>query len=405
MSETTLTLEVLNRACAPGGASVLTSVTELQPAAGPHAGIAPARFVAARGSDATYAYETRFVDGQAVQVVVVDSKGSALNRVEAAVSAAISDGDPVLVQTPRIRVTYEGLPALFEFDLPHRVFDGHIRAGTIDGHAATDDPRYRAARDATPGNARSLLELSPISLVLGSWDSTRRSHQGRYRSALVGEIVGVLADQSAGAERAPVRGAARFDMFAPSVRLSGEQLESLLSAQVDELSPSNVEAIRKEIARAKKGTISAAALGLGAIPPSLTGLGFVSCSRIIRSHVLSFAALRQLRFGLPVGVAGDVACRALLAALALNGLARSDAELFIRANCDLVEAAAPKVVLDQRNGSSVAVAPPSIDDADALLREAITAAVAVGVRWAGQILEVQGNPLVASGIGTDADEV
>lgn len=404
MSEATISLDVLYQACTPGGASVLTSVTELRPAAGPHAGIAPARFVAARGSDATYAYETRFVDGEAVQVVVVDSKGSALNRVEAAISAAVADGDPVLGLTPRLRVSYEGLPALFDFDLPHRVFDGHIRAGSIDGHAATDDPRYRVARDATPGNALGLLELSPLSLVLGSWDSTRRSHQGRYRSALVGEIVGVLADQAPSAEKAPMRGAARFDMFAPSVRLSGEELESLLAAQEDELSQTNVTSIRSEIAKAKKGKISAAALGLGAIPPSLNGLGFVSCSRIIRSHVLSFAALRQLRFGLASGLAGDVSCRVLLAALALDGLARSDAELFIRANCDLVEAGPAVVELDQRYGNKVRVAPLSIQDADALLREAIDAAVAAGVRWEGQVLEVTGNPLIAGCIETDANE-
>lgn len=402
MSETGITLDVLNDACAPGGASVLTSVTELEPAAGPHAGIAPARFVSARGSEGTYAFETRFVDAEAMTVVLIDSKGSALNRVEAAISSAVADLDSVLASTPRVRVSYEGVAPVFDYDLPHRVFDGHIRAGTIGGQPATASPTYREARDASPGNALALLETSPVSLVLGSWDSTRRSHQGRYRSALVGEIIGVLADQTPAGTDPPRRGAARFDTLAASVRLGGDDMEALVAAQEDELSTKNVEAIRKEISKAKKGTISAAALGLGAIPPSLTGLGFVSCSRIIRSHVLSFAALRQLRFGL--GSDGDVACRALLAALALNGLARSDAELFIRANCDLVEAGPTVVELDQRHGNKSQLASLTIRDADGLLSAAIDAAVAAGVRWEGQILDVVGNPLVAGGIESDSDE-
>jgi len=70
-------------------------------------------------------------------------------------------------------------------------------------------------------------------------------------------------------------------------------------------------------------------------------LAGVACHRIVRSHVLSFAALRQIRFG--AGPDGDAACRALLAALALAALARSDAELVLRANCDLVEAGPAQV--------------------------------------------------------------
>lgn len=402
MTEAPITLDVLKQACAPGGASLLSSVTELAPGAGPHAGIAPARFVL--GKQATYAYETRYVDGQAVKVVVVDSKGSALNRVEAAISAGVADSDPVLVVTPRVRVKYEGLPGVFDFDLPHRVFDGHIRAGSIDGEPVTAHPAYRAARDAGPANARALLETSPVSLVLGSWDSTRRSHQCRYRSALVGEIIGVLADQSQGGAQAPMRGAARFDMLAPSVRLSGPELESLLAAQEDELSPKNIAAIRKVITEAKRGTASASKLGLGALPPSLDSLGFVSCMRIIRSHVLSFAALRQIRFGLASGLQGDIACRALLAALALDGLARSDAELFIRANCDLVEAGPTVVELDLRYGNKLRMESLTIDAADGLLAEAIAGAVSAGVRWEGQILDVTGDPRVAGGIEPESDE-
>jgi CRISPR-associated protein Csb1 len=53
-------------------------------------------------------------------------------------------------------------------------------------------------------------------------------------------------------------------------------------------------------------------LGLGGIPPTLDTLAGVACIRIIRSDVLSFATLRQIRFG--ADAEGNAACRALLAA-------------------------------------------------------------------------------------------
>jgi len=392
--------ENLLGACTPGGSSVLVSKTDLRPAAGMLAGIAPARFV--DGSRGVYAFETRFDGENAVSAVVIDSKGSALNRVEAELSRAIVDGDPLLSRTPHLRLTYQGRDPVTELDLPHRFTDGHIRAGKIEGTPASQHPSYRKIRDANPANARALLETSPVSLILGAWDSTRRSHQGRYRSALVGEVIGILADQSPEGRVPPRRGAGRSDSIAPSVRLAGEAMEKVVQSQETELSQGNVDNIRKEISRAKKGTVSGAALGLGSIPPSMDGLGFVSCRRIVRHHVLSFATLRQLRFGL--GVEGDVAARALLAALALNGLARSDAELVLRANCDLVEAGPCVVELDRRDGEAELLDALTIAEADELLEQAVAGAVEVGVRWEGQVLEVEGDAAIAGGIVADEAE-
>lgn len=387
-------------ACTPGGSSVLVSRTDLRPGAGVLAGIAPARFV--DGDRGVYAFETRFDGENAVSAVVIDSKGSALNRVEAELSRAIGDGDPLLSRTPHLRLSYPGREPVTELDLPHRFTDGHIRAGTIDGTAASQHPAYRQIRDASPANARVLLETSPVSLILGAWDSTRRTHQARYRSALVGEVIGILADQSPEGRVAPRRGAARSDSIAPSVRLAGEVMEQVVKPQEAELSQKNIDSIRQDISKAKKGTVSGAKLGLGSLPPKMDGLGFVSCRRIVRHHVLSFATLRQLRFGL--GVEGDVAARALLAALALNGLARSDAELVLRANCDLVEAGPCLVELDGRYGESKSLDALTIAGADELLERAVAGAVEVGVRWEGQVLEVKGDAAIAGGIAVDEAE-
>lgn len=373
------------------------------------ASVAPARYVTPKpNSDATYAYERRFVDGEAVLVAILDSKQSQLNRAEAGLAQAILDGVHPLTLVPHIRVTYtrDGAREVFtDLTLPHRAYDGHVRAGSVDGIPATDHPAYRAARNATPANARALLELSPITLAYGGWDATRRSRQGRWRSALVGEIIGVLADQSLDARSTPKRGGARVDPVAMQVQLGKDALIAIADAQRDELSP----ALYKKIVDAAKAAdaksaapTSASTLGLGGIPPTLEQLAGVACTRIVRTHVLSLATLRQIRFG--AGPTGDAACRALLAALALSGLARADAELYLRANCDLVEAGPTRVTVDRRAGVFEEADPLDIASADALLAEAIeVAAREAGVVWAGQVFEVVGDPSIIEGAADSAD--
>ena len=393
--------EELLAACNPGGSSVLSSVTELAPAGGEHTSVAPAKFV--DGDNSVFAYERRFIDGEPLQTAVIDSKQSQLNRGEVTIQQAIDDGHPLLGRVPLVQVVYGsggGTRVFTDLQLPHRAWDGHVRAGTVDGKPATSNPTYRAARDATPANAKKLLEFSPGSLVFGSWDSTRRSNQSRYRSALVGEIIGVLAEQDDRPPRSPRRGGARVDPVAMSVQLSGADLEELVKAQEAELSPKLAEKIRKGAKGRGEKAGSASQLGLGGIPPSLTALGGVACRRIIRSHVLSFAALRQLRFG--AGPDGDAAARALLAAYALAGLARSEAELYLRANCDLVEKEHPRVILDERWGESRQLQPLSIESADEMLAMAIDGAEhRAGVEWSGQRFVVQGNPVVLAAATSD----
>ena len=394
----TITLQHLLDACSPGGASVLTSVTPLEPAAGPHASVAPAKFVS--GSKSVFAYERRFWNGEAVTAVLIDSKQSQNNRLEAVVSAAIADGDPVLTRTPRIELRFEDGQVYSDLDLPHRAFDGQIRAGTINGEPVTSVEEYRKLRDATVNHARPLLEHSPMTLLLGGWDASRKSHQGRYRSILVGEIIGILADQDGGAEaNQSKRGGARIDPLGARIQLDRAGRKAIADAQKEELSKKTYD---NSIGKDEKEGL--ARLGIGAIPPSLEQLGGVTCQAIIRSHVLSFAALRALRFDSPTPE-GDVACRALLAALALNGLARSDAELLLRANCDLVETGPAVVTLDKRYGQKESFEPLSIDQAQELLSAAIDHAIqAANLTWDGSVLVVEGNPAILAAATDDAQD-
>lgn len=396
----TISLPHLLDACRPGGASALTSVTPLEPAAGPHASVAPAKFLEGKGRTAkpVFAYERRFWDGEAVTAVLIDSKQSQSNRLEAAVSAAIADQDPVLARTPRIELRFEDGQVYSDIDLPHRAFDGQIRAGTINGEPATAAQEYRELRNATVADARPLLERSPITLLLGGWDASRKTHAGRYRSLLVGEIIGILSDQGRDPEvNQSKRGGARIDPLGARIQLDQAEREAIADVQKSELSD---KAYTNSYGKGGKSS----SLGLGGIPPSLEQLGGVTCRAIIRSHVLSFAALRALRFDSPTPE-GDVACRALLAALALNGLARSDAELLLRANCDLVEAGPAVVTLDKRYGQKENFEPLSIEQAQELLSAAIDNAVqAANLTWDGSILVVEGNPTILAAAADDAQD-
>lgn len=405
-SQNTITLADLLDNLEPGGGSVITSITELEPAAGPHASVAPAKFV--DGSKSVFAYETRYIDGEARKVVLIDSKQSELNRAEAAIEQGRQYGKEAVVKIPRAVVTYQtenGPVEYTDMELSHRVFDGHFRAGRIDGKPITENDQYRALRNCTPADMSALLNTAPAALLFGAWDSTRKSNQVRLRSALVGEIIGVLADQEPGAEhRQARRGGARVDAVAASVKLGAKELSSLVDDQEAELSAKNIAARRKEAKTAKADArISASTLGLGSIPPSLEETGAVACRRIIRSWVLSLTTLRQLRFG--TDEKKNVAARALLAALGLNAIARAENELYIRANCDLIESAAPVVTLDQRFGEKKTFAPLTVKQADQLLLEAIEYAKEEGVAdWNGQTFNVDGNSIIiANATAEDAE--
>lgn len=399
MSDTTassLTFEDLKAACSSGGASVLTSVSQLAPAVGPHGSVAPAKYLSGRGSSAkaVYGYTQTVIDGEALIATYLSSKQDQAHRRQKALSDAMSDPTHpaygVMRRVPRIELRYEGSEEIYtDLDMPHRFADGHLRAGTHKGSPVTATDEYRAARNATPRNMTPLFNLSPISLAHGAWDSSRKSNQVRLPSTMVSEILGVLADQGERAMEPLPRGAARVDPIAASVQLDRADLKAIADRQKDELS----EATYTKIARGTRAVDSASTLGLGNIAPSLESIGLVACSDIIRSTVLSFAMLRQLRFG--GNPEQDVAFRAVLAALSLLGMALSDEELHVRANCHLVEADEPAVKLDGRYGRSTRLDPITAESAIALLEQAYTHAEQVGeFEWDGQTFEVDGDPVI-----------
>src|SRR5690606_25929961 len=182
--------------------------------------------------------------------------------------------------------------------------------------------------------------------------------------------------------RAASYSGARVDPVAMGIDLDDKALKQILEPQKNEYSAKFLN----------KKSLKPSELGLAAIPPSDEGLAGIATKRIIRSHVLSFALLRRLRFG--AGPGGDVAIRTFIAAALIDAMVRSDSELQLRANCHLVEKEAPRLSLDRRFGERLELEPLTIETADGLLEEAYRAASAHGVDWNGVTLAVKGNDLI-----------
>jgi CRISPR-associated protein Csb1 len=118
----------------------------------------------------------------------------------------------------------------------------------------------------------------------------------------------------------------------------------------------------------------------GNIAPSVQPLG-VTCDHLEHNFVLSFAALRRLRFG--GGEERDSAARAFLAALGLLALAEQDARGYaLRSRCDLVCDGRAALELVHPDGTTDAV---SIDRAGAhkLYMDAFEAARSAGFQLSG----------------------
>lgn len=389
----TITLDALNEAARAGGPSALTSQTRLHPAGGEQATISPARYTSRSG--ATYVFEDRFIDGERVRTVLVDSRSSSANRLEDALALAIADGHPLLTRMPSIVVSYDrgddDIQTYADYELPHRIVDAHVRLGSVDGAPVTAHPAYRAARNCTTRNLWDLFTLSPVSVLFGIWDSTRKAKQLRIPSAVVGEIIGVV-----GEARPTKRSGARVDPVGASVTLDPAVARELAEAQADDLNAKKLDGFRKA-----KSPVKGSEFVIGAIPPGTEAIDGIAARDIIRTHVLSFSTLRRLGFGR--GAEGNAAIRTLLAALALNALARSDAELYLRANCHLIESSPTEIVLDRRQGEREAFSALSVGEADTLLEVAYEQAHRLaGVDWSGQRLDVVGHPAIVAGV-SDAE--
>lgn len=404
-SPSKLTLSELTEAVA-GGAVAIRVITRLLPAGGATDKVFPPTYVKEKQSVTKYATETRKVDGRDVETVLLDSVASQANRIEEALLEQWRRGS---LQLPVISVDFRDIAELSDLDeitslqAPHRIADALLRDSIDDqGTPFRQTAVGKACTDARPNHATAMYKHCPTALLFGVWDSTgpRGGLGTKFQRVLVSEIVGY--DVVAG-----VKTASRIDPAAIE-RKAGPVFEAKADA-TDWTSIESEAAMEKGKPKpfsrkgaGDKGT--PAAINHGNIPPSIDHeAGGVTMSHALHTVVLSLAGLRRLRFqqrsdGTTIPAderdKAETAARTALAALGLAGIAYQRANGYDLRSRSLLVASEPLTfeVLRQDDGEPVRV---TVEDPAALLREATSAAVAVGLAWASEPVRLKPTPKLA----------
>lgn len=369
-----LTLDRLTRAVREDAA--FRRVRRLQPAGGPGDKIFPPTYPGEGRSNPPprHVFEYRRIGGSNVLCVLIDSVQSQANRLEEALRDASDTGQ---VAFPVIAVDFAktdlaDIGRITTLDAPHRVFDAIIRDSQLEGVPFRDTDQGKRLVAAKASHASGVFELSPAALVFGAWNSTGEGGGmgAKFPRAVVSEIVGIgvatETDPQTGEETpSGKRTGSRID---PLGIRSGVRVFKLPNGDWSLQAPRGKEKTAKEVKPSEVNHSN--------IAPSVTPLG-VSVDYALHTFVLSFAALRRLRFASGSGGSDvDLHSRTSLAALAVFAAAAQDrAGYALRSRCDLVPEAGSSGAMEiVRPDGSTEPFTIGYESAAALLRSAVDAA-------------------------------
>jgi CRISPR-associated protein Csb1 len=220
--------------------------------------------------------------------------------------------------------------------------------------------------------------------LFGAWNSTGEGGGigAKFPRCIVSEIIGVgVATES----HADARTGEITD--SPSGKRTGSRVDPLgIRSGVAVYKVPNGE-WSLDAPVGKKGTTAPKALrpseiNHSNIAPSVTQLG-VSVDYACHSFVLSFAALRRLRFPGKSGIqpSADLAAQTALAALGLAAATAQDRNgYFLRSRCDLVPELAHSFEIVRANGQAEPIE-LDFDVACRLVNEASELAKSAGIAW------------------------
>lgn len=273
----------------------------------------------------------RFIDGEAVKAIELDSVGSAANRLEEALFELYRNGEyPLPVSDTTIPLP-DGEPVtITTLEAPHRLFDAWLRRSAAeDGEGDFQDSEHGLELSRARMSALDpILETSAHDLLLGVWDSHRKGPHGQLRvpRSFTSTLIGLEPHEQA-------RFAARRDPLnlGDASESKGGGKEKGARKKLSEEGLSSVPP-QRSIPYEDDGNGRAKDFG-GRVADHRGGVS-ISSARYL--GFLSLSGLRHLGFGNydPVEV------RVLLATLGLYGvLLRAAAGWDLRARCSLVPAA------------------------------------------------------------------
>lgn len=376
---TTLDLKTLREAVKSGAAARCRAT--LQPAGGEGTKVFPPTY-----SGAVYAVEKRRLPDfpEPVDCVLLDSVQSQANRMEEALQLAIDDGKfkEAGIAIPLIEVDFtpfwdpeeknkelademrliEPVGKVSSLQAPHRIADAILRDSVVAEGDEQGKP-FRAKKEShessfgqllrrvSNANATALFELCPTALLFGMWDSTgpKGGLGAKFERAMVSEIVGINATCG-------IRTSSRID---PVIRKNPQLYEAESGDWTALESEAVITGSKKE---PKKYAKKLSELNLGNVTPDANRYqsknitndnrqtldpmrsdgeyitagrvspGGVTVARADQTAVISFAALRRLRF--PVD-GKQTAERNLAAQTALAALGLCAATIAAESGLDL----------------------------------------------------------------------
>ena len=383
-----LTFDRLHEAVS-GSAVALRSRVILQPVGGEGDKVFPPSYAVDGRPEHKYAVEERQVgDGDKTTItVLLDSVASQANRAELALLEGW-ERDELSFPVPYVDFSedngatdYEKLTVL---EAPHRLADAIFRDSLLDGTLFRLSDTGRAITDATPRNATDLFRYSPTSLLFGMWDSTgpKGGLGSKFQRAYVSEIVGFDAavGKKVGSRIDPLQ----IEKVAPEDRV----FNSDDPAEVWTHDPDTAEKDKKDNpVYASRGSESGEAgqpskINHGNIPPSIDSqAGGVTISKAMQTTVISFAALRRLRFK-GFDREAETAARTAVAALGVAAIAyHYENDLDLRSRCLLLPAHPPCLELLGRDGAAGDAVDVDRNAATEILSAAAAHAAAAGIGW------------------------
>lgn len=322
-----------------------------------------------------YQISNRRIPGydQSVVSAILDSVQSQANRMEDALLSDIRAGK---LHLPHLETDFSAVEGLEKeigkitcFDAPHRIFDAILRDSVdASGVHFPLTNQGRAVIKADSKNATAIFQVSPASLLFGSWDSTGVSGGlgEKYTRCVVSELVGINIEQA-------IRAGTRID---PLNSEKNQNPDAILKATKDEML-ALLKKSRKKFDKPSEINHSSVPWEGGS---EKMPHGGITCDYVQQSTTISFAALRQLHF-LVGGTDQSTYAHAVLAAIALHAAALNvERGWHLRSRCDLVldDGVIPEW---ETLGSSPTKEALSSDVTRKVLLEAIEAAKKAGLPW------------------------
>ena len=361
-------------------ASALRCVRRLQPVGGQGDYVAPPTYLD-ENDKTTHVFETRHINNENIQCVLLDSVQSQANRLENALLNAVRTKD---LKIPHVKVDFtkfesvKDIGIITSMDAPHRIFDAIIRDSVLDGEDFLKTGVGKQISAATVNNALSVFSHSPTTLIFGGWNSTGDlgGSGPRFQRCIVSEIVGINIAKSK----------------KPSSRLDPLQIEKL-----DIFVSSKTNWGMEKIPDSKKKKPSE--INHGNIAPSITELG-ITMDYALHTTVITLAGLRHLSFpdnSGKIDPQSNLAAWSALASLAMLAVFEQNGNGYsLRSRCDLTPEIPNSGFELIHNDGTVETLKITRDDALALFNESVASAKELGLTWDDEPLEaIPQNRLVA----------